>query len=127
MFDHLTESTDESTSCFDVAVICSSEREFEHEVTISLRFNEYELNDQIKDLNLSKETSKVLASKLNEKNLPQPGTNRTFNCRREKRVTILFFQGKQSVFRCSIGDFYKHQTSRMQFTRTASFIDSPRR
>ena len=45
----------------------SSERELEGALTTPLRFNKVELNDLIKDLNLSKETSDFIAFWLNEK------------------------------------------------------------
>jgi len=41
-------------------------------------FSQGELNDLARDLNLSKESSELLASRLKEKNLLQPGTLITF-------------------------------------------------
>ena len=45
----------------------SSERELEGAVTTQLRFNQGEVNDLIKILNHSKETSEIIAFWLNEK------------------------------------------------------------
>ena len=47
----------------------SSESELAGAVTTSLLFNQVELYDLIRDLNLSKEIFEVIASWLNEKNL----------------------------------------------------------
>ena len=43
---------------------CSSEGEFVGAVATPLRFNQAELNDLIRDLDLSKKISEVLASRL---------------------------------------------------------------
>ena len=110
MFDHLTElieSSDESISSVDAAVTCSSESEFQGAVATPLRFNQFELNDLVRDLNLSKETSEVLAFKLNEKNLHQPGTNITFYRRREKDLLPYFSKENNLVFCNDVGGFYK--------------------
>jgi hypothetical protein len=47
-------------------------------------FDQNELSDLIRDLNLSKDSSELLASRLKEKNVLQPGTKITFYRRREK-------------------------------------------
>ena len=44
----------------------------------SERFDQNELSDLIRDLNLSKHSSELLASRLKEKNVLQPGTKITF-------------------------------------------------
>ena len=41
-------------------------------------FDQNELSDLIRDLNLSKHSSELLASRLKEKNVLQPGTKITF-------------------------------------------------
>jgi len=43
-----------------------------------LLFDGAEINDLICDLNLPKQSSELLASRLQEKHLPHPGTNITF-------------------------------------------------
>ena len=82
---------------------CSSESEFQGAVATPLRFNQFELNDLVKDLNLSKETSEILASRLNEKNLLQPGTNITFYRRREKDLLPYFSKENNLVFCNDVG------------------------
>ncbi|GFX08256.1 uncharacterized protein TNCV_3267461 [Trichonephila clavipes] len=47
-------------------------------------FNQKELSDLVRDLNLPKEASEILASHLKEKNLLTPETNITFYRTREK-------------------------------------------
>ena len=106
VFDHLTElieSSDESISSVYAAVTCSSESEFHGAVATPLQFNQFELNDLVRDLNLLKETSEVLASRLNEKNLLQPGTNITFYCRREKDLLPYFSKENNLVFCNDVG------------------------
>jgi hypothetical protein len=44
----------------------------------SERFDQNELSDLIMDLDFSKDSSELLASRLKEKNVVQPGTNITF-------------------------------------------------
>jgi len=41
-------------------------------------FDQAEINDLIRDLNLPKQSSELLASRLQEKHLLHPGTNTTF-------------------------------------------------
>ena len=62
---------------------CSSKSKLEGSVATPLRLNQAELYDLIRDLNLSKETSEIIASWLNKKNL-QPGTNIAFYRTSEK-------------------------------------------
>ena len=125
VFDHLTElleSSDESISSVDAAVTCSSESEFQGAVATPLRFNPFELNDLVRDLNLSKKTSEVLASRLNEKNLLQPGTNITFYRRREKDLLPYFSKENNLVFCNDVGGAStKNGTSRILSTRMAPF------
>ena len=47
----LTESSNENTNCVDAGLICSNESEFDDAVTV--QFNRFELNDLIKNFNLS--------------------------------------------------------------------------
>ena len=53
-------------------------------------FNQVKLNDLVRDLNLSKEASELLALRLNEKNLLQHGTKVTFYCSRGKALLQCF-------------------------------------
>ena len=86
---------------------CSSESEFQGAVATPLRFNQFELNDLVRDLNLSKETSEILASRLNEKNLLQLGTNITFYRRREKDLLPIFRRKTIWFSAMMLGGFYK--------------------
>lgn len=69
----------------------------------SERFHQNELSDLIKDLNLSKESSEFLASRLYEKNVLQPGTNITCY-RRIKKDLPSFFTEHKLVFCSDIGN-----------------------
>ena len=55
-----------------------------------LLFSQGELNDLVRDLSLSKESSELLASRLKEKNMLEPGTQITFYRKRHTE----FFSGK---------------------------------
>ena len=66
-FDFLQEDLD--TNSGD-----NNESEYEAFSTIPDQFNQEELNDLIRDLNLSKESSELLASRLNENNCLSPET-----------------------------------------------------
>lgn len=61
-------------------------------------FSQNELSDLIRDLNLSKQASELLASRLNEKNLLDHGTNITFYRTREKDLLPFFSQENNLVF-----------------------------
>ena len=68
---------------------------FEGAVTTPERFNQFELNDLIRHLNLSKETSEVFTSMLYEKNFFQFGANNMYFQRREKDL-LLYFSNKNT-------------------------------
>ena len=61
-------------------------------------FSQNELNDLARDLNLSKESSELLASRLKEKNLLQPGTFITDYRNRHAEFLPYFTQEKDTVF-----------------------------
>jgi hypothetical protein len=64
----------------------------------SERFDQNELGDLIRDLNLSKESSELLASRLKEKNVLHPGMKITFHQRREKDLLPFFTEDNHFVF-----------------------------
>jgi hypothetical protein len=66
----------------------------------SERFDQNELSDLIKNLNLSKDSSELLASRLMGNNVLQPGTKITFHRRREKDLLPFFTKENNLVF-CS--------------------------
>ncbi|KAI6661165.1 hypothetical protein LOD99_10187 [Oopsacas minuta] len=54
------------------------------------RVDQLELNDLIRDLDLSKESSEVMISRLNGKNLLHPGTKITYYRNREQSLLPYF-------------------------------------
>jgi len=70
-------------------------------------FDQNELSDLIRDLNLSKDLSELLASRLKEKNVLQLGTKITFYRRREKYLLPFFTKDKNLVFCNDIGNLLK--------------------
>ena len=61
-------------------------------------FNQKELSDLIRDLNLSKESSELLASRLNDRNLLQQGTQITFYRTRDDEFLRFFEKLPDLVF-----------------------------
>ena len=61
-------------------------------------FDQQNLNDLIRDLSLSKESSEVLASRLKDRNLLQHGTNITFHRTRDKQFVPVFDDQLNFVF-----------------------------
>jgi len=53
-------------------------------------FDQAEINDIIRDLNLPKQSSEMLALRLQEKHLLHPGTNITFCQNREQEIFLVF-------------------------------------
>lgn len=54
--------------------MCVNHSDFEVDSASPQRFNQEELNDLIRELNLSNESCALPASNLNERNLLYPGT-----------------------------------------------------
>ncbi|KAJ8957397.1 hypothetical protein NQ318_004877 [Aromia moschata] len=72
--------------------------DYEGTSSVPQRFNQNELNDLTRDLNLSKKAAEVLASRLNDKNLLEQGTKITFYRTREKDMLPFFSQEDNLVF-----------------------------
>jgi hypothetical protein len=73
----------------------------------SERFDQNELSDLIRDLNLSKDSSELLASRLKAKNVLHPGKKITFYRRREKYLLPFFTEDNNLVFCNDIGNLLK--------------------
>jgi hypothetical protein len=75
--------------------------------SLSERFDQNEFSNLIRDLNLSKKSSELLASRLKEKNVLHPGTKITYYRRREKDL-LLFFTEDNNLVSCNdIGNLLK--------------------
>ena len=59
-------------------------------ITIPEQFNQEELSDLMRDLNLSKNASEILASRLKDKNRLSAGKKLTFYSTREKELLPYF-------------------------------------
>jgi hypothetical protein len=70
-------------------------------------FDQSELSDLIKDLNLSKDSSELLASRLKKKNVLRPGTKITFYRRRENDLLPFFTKENNLVYCNDIGNRLK--------------------
>ena len=71
-------------------------------------FSQRELNDLTRDLNLSKESSELLASRLKEKNLLQPGTLITFYRKRHSEFLPYFNQENDIVYCKDVAGLLQH-------------------
>jgi hypothetical protein len=83
-----------------------SESDFET-TSHSERFDQNELSDMIRDLNTSKDSSELLASRLKEKDVLQPGTKITFYQSREKDLLPFFTKENNLVFCNDLGNLLK--------------------
>jgi len=61
-------------------------------------FDQAERNDLIRDLNLPKQSSELMASRLQEKHLLHPGTNITFYRNREQDIFRFFTSNDGLVY-----------------------------
>jgi hypothetical protein len=93
----------------------------------SVCFDQNEFSDLIMDLNLSKDTSELLASRLKEKNVLQPGMKITFYRRREKDLLPFFTKESNLVFCNDIGNLKKIGLSEYNPSEWHLFIDSSKR
>jgi hypothetical protein len=86
------------------------------------------LSDLIRDLNLSKESSELLASRLKEKNVLRPGKKVTFYRRREKDLLSFLAKGNKLVFCKDIGNLLnKSGLSEYNPSEWRLFIDTSKR
>jgi hypothetical protein len=99
-------------SCFQTTLYCE-------------RFDKNELCDVIRDLNLSKESSELLAPRLKENNVLHPGKKITF-CRRSKKDWLTFFTKDNNLVFCNyIGNIIKKiGFSEYNLSEWRLFIDS---
>ena len=65
-------------------------------------FSQNELNDLVRDLNLSKSSAELLASRLKEKSLLSHGTRITFYRNSHQEFLHFFFEEKNLVYRTDI-------------------------
>ena len=73
------------------------DNDFVPKSTEPILFNQEELSDLIRELNISKESSELLASRLNDRNLLQQGTKVTFYIKRDDEF-LRFFRNYQILF-----------------------------
>ena len=91
-------------------------------------FNHEELSDLIRDLNLSKELSELLAFRLNDRNLLQQGTKITFYRTRDDEFLRFFEQLIDFVFCIDIsGLLLKFGVNEYKPEEWKLFIDSSKR
>ena len=90
-------------------------------------FNQAELNDLVRDLDLPKESAEMLGSRLKQKNLLAPGTKVTAYRNREKEF-LQFFEMHDAFVYCSdISGLLKEIGCEYQSSEWRLFIDSSKR
>ena len=72
------------------------------------KFEQAELNDLTRDLNLSKEAAQLLGSRLNSKNLLSSDTTFAWYRHREKEYTIYFLEDESLVYCVDIPGLITH-------------------
>ena len=95
---HSSESSDDSCDEAQAEAVISSCDEGLEPDRGPQTFNQAELNDLVRDLDLPKASAELLASRLNEKNLLSPGTKVTFFRMREKDLVQYFSMEDDFVY-----------------------------
>ena len=95
-----------------------NENDFVSKSSEPILFNQEELSDLIRDLNLSKESSELLASRLNDQNLLQQGTKITIYRTRDDEFLRFFKELPDLLLKLGVNE-YKPKECRL-------FIDSSR-
>ncbi|GFX14265.1 protein GVQW3 [Trichonephila clavipes] len=91
-------------------------------------FNQKELSDLVKDLNLPKEASEILASRLKEKKIAYSGNKHYIYRTREKNTLPFFSQEKDLVFCNDVGGLLQQMgLKKYQPSDWRLFIDSSKR
>ena len=102
--------------------------EYEESSSSPKQLTQQELNDLIKDLNLSKQGSELLASRLKEKNCLQPDAKITFYRNRETGILPFFIQDNDLVYCNNInGLLLKMKIPNYRPENWRLFINSSRR
>lgn len=113
----------------EMVEVFSDERDSDFEVSTSPSlFSQDALSDLIRDLDLSKERSELLASRLKERNLLSQGTKITFYRDREKEF-LPFFSSENDIVYCNniSGLLMKLGLSRYKAEEWRLFMDSSKR
>ena len=93
-------SKEDHVSIFSTDSSDSTDSDVDFPPSLPQLFSQGELNDLTRDLNLSKESSELLTSRLKEKNLLQPGTLVTFY--RKRHIEFLpYFTRENDIAYCT--------------------------
>ena len=102
--------------------------DYEGMSSVPQRFRQEELNDLVRDLNLSKAASELLASRLNDKNLLERGTKITYYRTREKNLLPFLSQENNHVYCHEVSGLLEKMGSTEYFPHDwRLFIDSSKR
>ena len=91
------------------------------------QFSQAELNDQIRDLGLPKQSAELLGSKLKEKNLLTPGTSFAWYRNREKHFEPYFSEDGELVYCSDINGLMSTFKVQHIVENSRLFIDSSKR
>ncbi|XP_073532722.1 uncharacterized protein [Phyllobates terribilis] len=98
MLPDLPPPDDDEMQGMELSISSGSEPEYEGSFRTPTQFTQGELNDLIRDLNLSKSASELLASRLSEKNCLTPGTKITSYRTREEALLQFFCEDDLLVY-----------------------------
>ena len=87
--------------------------DYEGMLSVPQRFRQEELNDLVRDLNLSKAASELLALRLNDKNFLEKRTKITFYRIREKNLLPFFSQENNLVYCHQVRGVWKNGFNRI--------------
>mgnify|MGYP005983985387 FL=1 len=126
--ENISEPLKETSSDTTTPGSSQSDANFESITNEPQRFSQNELDDLVRDLNLSKQASELLASRLKEKNLLSPGTTITFYREREKDLRRYFSEENNIVFCSDIKNLLPAMgLKQYESSEWRLFIDSPKR
>jgi hypothetical protein len=129
IFKNLPSSNDEDmTVSASEENICSSAGEDCVAKNTPKLFTQSELNDLVRDLSLSKESSELLASRLRDRNLLHPTTKVTFFRKRDEELLQYFCQESDFVYCKNIPGLLMHMgLPEYKAEEWRLFIDSSKR
>ena len=111
----------------EVAYISNEGEETDDEVSNPILFSQAALNDLVRDLNLPKDKSQLLGSRLKERNLLAPKTTFSWHRHRETELVEFFSEGKDYIHCNNIYGLIEKLGLTFDFKDWRLFLDSSKR
>ena len=116
-----SESSSESVECQDDVDYTD-----EHDKSPNL-MSQADLDNLVRDLNLSKESAELLGSRLNDRNFLAPGTTFAWYRHREQQFVDFFAAENKLVYCCDVGGLMSMMGTSYDASDWRLFIDSSKR